>query len=295
MQTVHVKKYAEVFTEGIAEVVQGDDDFNAGAISTIKSFVNDTSILEEALGLGEGTETSNAYPAFLAQQSLDVTSFVGDSSQAETFSCDTKSAVITNYDEDDTIYFDKAVNNFSVSDTFNDFQVESSAENKLIIRDVRGKTMTFNTPNGTAYAYMAASSAEVDGKNSNGGNNFEILFGANDENSILRAGNAGSYLWGGVRGNDELFGGIEQDTFAYSYKGGNDTVQNAEGQDIIILNNISLSEITLAQINDSGVILQLSDGDSLNVNGTPSTFNLKVNDVTTTYRPDYQIKTWQEG
>ena len=55
-----------------------------------------------------------------------------------------------------------------------------------------------------------------------------------------------------------------------------------------------MSEITLAQITDSGVILQFTDGGSLNINGTPSTFNVKNDDVTTTYRPDYQNKIWTQ-
>ena len=290
------KGMPQFFTEGIAEVVQGDDDYNSEMIDTIKSFVSDPSILQEALGLGEGTGTFNAYPAgdmfirFIAKQSLDVTPIVGDSSQAETFSCTTTSAVITNYDEDDTIYFDKAVENFSISDTFNDFQVEGTEENKLVVRDARGKTITFNTPSGTAYAYMAASSSEIDGNNFNGGKNFEILFGANYEDNTIRAGNGGSYLWGGNYGNDEFFGGTGQDTFAYSFRSGNDTVQNAESQDIIRINNTTLEQISLAQITDGGVNLQFVDGGTLNVNGTPTTFVLSSENKI--YHADYQNKTW---
>ncbi len=294
------KGMPEFFTEGIAEVVQGDDDYNSESVDTIQSFVADPSILEAALGLGEGTGTPDAYPAgdmfmrFIAKQSLDLTSIVGDSTQAQTFSYDTKSAVITNYTESDKINFNQNVGGYSISKTFDDFQVEGTEQNKLIIRDARGKFMTFETPNGTAYAYMAANSTEVDGKNFGDGNNYEVIFGSNYENDIIRAGNGGSYLWGGLQGNDELFGGNGVDTFAYAYYGGNDTIQNAESQDNIRLNSITLDMISSAQINDNGVNLQFTDGGSLNISGQAGTFLLENEDTVTSYTADYQNKTWSQ-
>ncbi|MBQ7198622.1 MAG: hypothetical protein IJS29_05105, partial [Selenomonadaceae bacterium] len=47
--------------------------------------------------------------------------FVGDSSQTENFRYDTKGAVITNYGEEDAIYFDKDVDTYSISTYLNDF------------------------------------------------------------------------------------------------------------------------------------------------------------------------------
>ena len=288
----------QFFTEGIAEVVQGVDDYVSGRVEYIKSFVSDPSTLEEALGLGQGTGTSNAYPAgtmfmrFLAKQSLDVTAMVGDSSQAENFSYDTKSAVITNYSEYDTINFKNDVDDFSISKTFNDFQIESS-DGLLAVRDVRGKLMTFNNSQiGTAYAYMAPDSTEVNGNNFGNGIDYEVLFGANYENNTIRAGNAGSYLWGGIRGNDVLFGGNGVDTFAYSFNGGNDVVQNAESQDRVLFNDITIDQLSAAQINDSGVYLKFTDGGTLTVNGKVSTFLVKNDEGNVTVRPDYESKTW---
>ena len=185
--------------------------------------------LEEALSFAEGTGNSDSYPAgdmfmrYLAQQSLGISQFVGDSSQTENFRYDTKGAVITNYGEEDAIYFDKDVDTYSISTHLNDFQIESpTGDTKydlsmLVLRDVRGKLMTFETPNGTTYAYMAPDSNEVNGNNFGDGNNYEILFGANYANDTIRAGNGGSYLWGGLQGNDEIFGGNGVDTFVYGF------------------------------------------------------------------------------
>ncbi len=299
------KNMPQFFTEGIADLVQGDDDDNSENIYKMKRFVEDTDRLETALSFAEGTGNSDSYPAgymflrYLAQQSLGISQFVGDSSQTENFRYDTKGAVITNYGEEDTIYFDKDVDTYSISTNLNDFQIESpTGETKydlsmLILRDVRGKLMTFETPNGTAYAYMAPDSNEVNGNNFGDGNKFEVIFGANYENDTIRAGNGGSYLWGGLQGNDEFFGGNGVDTFVYTYQSGNDTVYNAESQDLVILNDMTLDQISSAQINDSGVNLQFTDGGSLTVNGTPSTFVVRDSD-TATYRADFQTKTWRQ-
>ena len=164
------------------------------------------------------------------------------------------------------------------------------------MRDVRGKFITFNTPTGNVYAYMAQNSTELDGRNFGGGSNFEILFGSDYQNDIIRAGNAGSILWGGNQGNDELFGGAGQDTFNYWYDNGNDSVQNAESQDIIFLRSMSLDRISYAQINDGGVNLGFTDGGSLNIFGSPSTFRLEdTAGNVTTYNADYQNKSWSQA
>ncbi len=94
----------------------------------------------------------------------------------------------------------------------------------MIVRDARGKLITLNTSTGTLYAYMSPTAGEVDGRNFNGGANYEIIFGANYADNTLRAGNGGSELWGGNRGNDTLFGGTGADSFNYYFDGGNDTI-----------------------------------------------------------------------
>ena len=231
---------------------------------------------------------------FIAKQNLDVTPLIGDSSQAETFNYDTKSAVITNYDENDSINFNKDVEDYSISDAFNDFQIESENDGILAVRDARGKLMTLNTPSGTEYAFMAPNSTDLDGRNINGGNNFEILFGTNYENDIVRAGNAGSYLWGGLRGNDELFGGAGQDTFVYKFNDDHDNFQNVESQDVINFGDMTLDKISGAMFTDYGSYFRFTDGGSLIINGQPSTFVVKNDSNATTYRADYQNKMWVE-
>ena len=291
----------QFFTEGIAEVVHGAEDC-LGRSDDIVTLVNDSDTLIENLNFGEGTGAQYAYPAgymfmrFLAHQNLNTTSIIGDPSQAQNFDYYGNNEVITNYSDADTVNYQagftevKTPGNLDSSAMHDDLTVEAQDGNKLILRDVRGKFMTFNTSGGNVYAYMAKSSTELDGNNFSNGNNYEILFGTNYENDILRAGNGGSQLWGGISGNDELFGGNGQDNFIYNYNDGNDIIHNAESQDVVSLREISIDDIAFAQINDNGVNLRFTDGGTLIIDGQPSTFIVENK----TYGADYQNKTWSQ-
>ncbi|MBR5912838.1 MAG: hypothetical protein IKZ58_00525 [Selenomonadaceae bacterium] len=290
----------QFFTEGIADLVQGDDDYNSGARDDIKMLVNDSDTLSKALNFESGTGGDYAYTAgdmlmrFIAKQSLNTTAIVGDPNQAQTFDYNGNDEVITNYTEDDTINYNANFVDAGISTSLNDLCIFSDEETGINIRDVRGKLVTFNTSVGNAYAHMSANAGEVDGKNFYDGNNYEILFGANYENNVIRAGNAGSYLWGGLRGNDELFGGTGADTFNYSFDGGKDTIHNAESQDSVILRDITLDAISSVQFTDNGVNAAFTDGGTLNIEGQPSHFSIKYENTTTNYRADYQNKIFIE-
>ncbi|MBQ6975086.1 MAG: hypothetical protein IJQ16_00850, partial [Selenomonadaceae bacterium] len=53
----------QFFTEGIADLVQGDDDYNSGQRDIMINLVNNPNTLSEALKLLPGTGTNEAYPA----------------------------------------------------------------------------------------------------------------------------------------------------------------------------------------------------------------------------------------
>ncbi|MBQ9486424.1 MAG: hypothetical protein IJU91_01290, partial [Selenomonadaceae bacterium] len=172
----------QFFTEGIAEIVEGDDDYNSDQRENVITLVNNSDTLKAALNFEEGTGAKYAYPAghmllrFMAKQSLDVTPLVGDNSQPQTYSYSTPDAVITNYKESDSVNYSKYIGDAWTTDTLNDLVIKennSNDTNLLILRDVRGKLVTLNTPGGNAYAYMAPNATEVNGNNFSGGNNFE--------------------------------------------------------------------------------------------------------------------------
>ena len=317
-EMVHAVMYAtgtfkkgmpQFFTEGVADLVQGDDDDNAEQLTRIPTLVNNPDTLADALSFAEGTGSTYAYPAgdmflrYLAKQSLNVTPMIGNSSQAQTFSYNTADGVVSGYKDGDVINYNMtegaALRKSDTTRNINDFLLTEytanfQSSNYLIVRDARGKLITLNTSAGIQYAYMSPTAGEVDGRNFNGGANYQFIFGANYADNTLRAGNGGSELWGGNRGNDTLFGGTGADSFNYYFDGGNDTIYNAESQDGVFLGNMTLDKISAAQITDNGVNLTFTDGGTLNISGQAGYFVLENNDTFTTYKADYQNKTWSQ-
>ncbi|MBQ9487562.1 MAG: hypothetical protein IJU91_07170 [Selenomonadaceae bacterium] len=304
--TLKLSGMPKFFIEGVADLIQGDDDFNAEHTAEIRYFFQNSDTLVQALSYDESNGSSysagDAYLRFIAKAAADTNIFVGtDENKNQTINFDGNTTIITNYDESNTINYATNFVAAGLSDTFNDFIALSSTEteegtqaNPLIIRDVRGKTISFANPDGgRAYAYMAENAGEINGEDFGDGNQLNILFGADNVNNVIRAGNGGSQLWGGYLGDDELYGGAGVDTFIYDINGGNDTVHNAESQDIVLLRNVNLSQISSAQITDNGVNLSFTYGGSLNILGQPSTFQLEQSDVS--YTVDYQNKTWNNA
>ena len=296
----------QFFTEGVADLVQGDDDYNSEQRQNMITLVNNSDTLVAALELKPGTGSNYAYPAgdmllrYLAKQSLNVTPMIGDSTQPVTFSYSTYDGVISGYKEGDIINYNLTDNSPLLAATeFNNdlYIVEYTSDfqnyDELVIRDARGKFITLNMNGSNAYAFAAKSSSAINGNDFSNGNNYEILFGANYENNIIRAGNGGSQLWGGVRGNDELFGGNGADRFIYNFGDGNDNISNTENQDSVLLGNTLIEQISGAQILDNGVYLTFTDGGSLNISGQIGTFIVEKDDKFTFYSADYQNKTWK--
>ncbi len=304
--TLKLSGMPKFFIEGVADLIQGDDDFNSEHTAEIRYFFQNSDTLVKALSYDESNSScysaGDAYLRFIAKAAADTNIFVGtDENKNQTINFDGNTTIITNYDESNTINYATNFVAAGLSDTFNDFIALSSTEteegtqaNPLIIRDVRGKTISFANPDGgRAYAYMAEDAGEINGEDFGDGNQLNILFGADNVNNVIRAGNGGSQLWGGYLGDDELYGGAGVDRFIYDINGGNDTVHNAESQDIVLLRNVDLSQISSAQITDNGVNLSFTYGGSLNILGQPSTFQLEQSDVS--YTADYQNKTWNNA
>ena len=295
----------QFFYEGVADLIQGDDDYNAGhtnAIdSTIKTFFENPDTLKNALSNSPNKNTVAYYPAgdiylrYLAKNASEVNIFVGtDENKNQSINFDGNNTIITNYDESNTINYNTDFSMATTVSNYNDFAALNRNENAVLIRDVRGKMMNFaNDAGGKAYAYMADAPGEVDGRNFDDGNSFEVIFGVNNKDNVIRAGNGGSYLWGGFLSNDELYGGAGVDKFVYDIKGGNDTVHDAESQDFVVLKNVDLTQITSAQILDNGVNLSFTYGGTLKVEGTPTNFVLENSGAT--YTADYQNKTWNSN
>ena len=186
-EMVHAAMYAsgtlkdigmpQFFIEGVADLIQGDDDYNAAQTSHLRNIVNDSDTFIKALNFEEAGG-SNAYSAgdmllrYMAKQASDTTIFVGDeSSKNQTIDYNGGDMIITDYDESNTINYNA---NFQTAGLktlcFNDMAINSGDNKELTLRDIRGKLINFTSQAGEAYAYMAANSTEIDGRNLGDGN-----------------------------------------------------------------------------------------------------------------------------
>ena len=288
------------FGEGVADLVQGDNDYNSESTDKIKNLISDSDTFIASTNLDE-SGGGNDYPAgvmvlrFMAKQAEDTTIFVGDdSTKGQTINLTDNNSIITDYDESNLINYDATYRTAYVPpENADDFWVVTKESKAMIFREARDKLISFSTIYGDAYAYMAKDSTEINGSNISDGNQYEILFGANYANNVIRAGNGGSLLWGGYLGDDELYGGSGADTFVYDIDGGNDTVHDAQEQDTILLRETSLDQITRADFTDNGVELSFTYGGTLTVEGQPKNFVLE--DSEAVYTADYQNKSWTEA
>ncbi|MBR2520395.1 MAG: hypothetical protein IKE46_11525 [Selenomonadaceae bacterium] len=106
------------------------------------------------------------------------------------------------------------------------------------------------------------------------GSNAKAELGGNNSDNAIYAGTGDASLWGGDGGNDLLVGGAGKNTFFYNFGNGNDAIEGVEDGDVIDLTNITLAEISEANISDSGVELKFTDGGSLTVNSTAGEYKV---------------------
>ena len=128
----------------------------------------------------------------------------------------------------------------------------------------------------------------IDARNSQGTNK---LIGNSDNNQIFAS--SGDYLWGGVGGNDELFGsGTGDNTFYFGVNEGNTIVYNSTSNDTINLYNVYLSDIVSASEVDDNFVLTMTNGESLTILGQDGASNFILAD-NSEYVYNRDTHTWQ--
>lgn len=281
----------EFFSEGVAELVHGLDDYDANRRGSIYGLANSYEELSAAMLLEKGTGTSERYTSgymflrYLCQQSLENYVQVGNDSTPMDFNYDGGTSIISKYKSDDVIHCSTNFTGFHVSD---DDLILSASNGQLYLRSIRDQLVNIADSSGniTALAYLDDEGGVVDYSDYD---SFEMIAGANDNSNIISVGDGGSAIWGGNGyADDTLIGGDGADTFYYTGGNGSDAVQNAEANDAVSLFNMTMAQIVGAEITDSGVNLAFSDGGSLTVSGQAGKFNLNEQ----TYYADYQNKTW---
>ncbi len=260
----------EFFTEGVAELIHGVDDYNGTRTLDLLELAADPNRLAAAVPFAEGTGTPDAYPGgymfmrYLLHQSLPTQVVIGNGTTPQVFGYAGGEEVISGAANGSQVNLASNVGFRATSTSGNDLIVSMTTGN-LFVRDARGKLLNFANESGrvVSRAYMSAAAGTVDGRGLSG---YEFIAGADNVNNVLIAGDGGCQLWGGANGTDELFGGNGSDNFVAGVGCGNDTIHNAAANDRINL-SATLDQITGANVDANGVALNFSDGSSLAVAG----------------------------
>ncbi|MBR2518565.1 MAG: hypothetical protein IKE46_02075 [Selenomonadaceae bacterium] len=269
----------EFVTEGLAELIHGVDDYSGLRTTAMLELAADSERLAAAVPFKEGTMTHDAYPAgymfmrYLLHQSLPTNVVIGNGATPDLFTYTGGEEVLSNSASGSQINFGAGIDISSGSIAGDDLFLSTTA-GTLIIRDTRNKILNFADSTGTVKtrSYFAGTAGTVDGR---AFGEREVIYGADNANNEIYAGNGGSQLWGGDYGNDYLFGGSGVDEFIAGVGCGNDVIGNANSSDVINLVATTLSQITGANVNSNGVALNFSDGSSLTVAGeVNATFKL---------------------
>ncbi len=261
----------EFFTEGVAELVHGLDDYDGNYSDLVLNLASNPTYLANSLPFTEGTGTSEAYPAgymflrYLCRQSLNMNVLIGNGVSPETFGYAGGEEIISGLAAGSQINLNAGIGLYGVTADSGDMTVATSA-GQVIVRDARDKLITLADFVGTPIerAYFASVAGIVDGR---GFTEVAILHGADFASNEIHAGDGGCQLWGGSYGDDLLFGGAGADEFITGVACGNDLIYNAGAGDTINLANTRLDQLLASTITADGVVLQLTDGSAVGVVG----------------------------
>ena len=194
---------------------------------------------------------------------------------------------IQNYVSEEILSFDAICTGFNFSE--NDLIIYA-AEGSVRITEAKNKWINIAGANGKtdAQIYFLSNDNEgaIDGRE--GYEVFKLIKGADNVANQIYAGTGGSSLYGGIGGNDELYGNSNYDEFVYNYGDGQDNIFNAGTEDVVNLNSMNLAQFSGAAFTDNGLSFQFTDGGSLNINGQAGTFILSGQRLGV----DYQNKTF---
>ncbi|MBQ7199106.1 MAG: hypothetical protein IJS29_07575 [Selenomonadaceae bacterium] len=170
------------------------------------------------------------------------------------------------------------ITNFTTGDTVNygaeDYQGFSfynenniilyTSEGTLNIENSLGEVVELADGNGNfvCHVFRAAGEGEIDGRLVSG---YEVIGGANHQSNVIRAGNEGSSIFGGLGGYDTLIGGDGADCFMAGMNAGIDEIFNAYSNDYVNLMDTSLSDITGLSITAGATKITMASGAELTV------------------------------
>ena len=121
-------------------------------------------------------------------------------------------------------------------------------------------------------------------------NGHNTLVG-NDLDNVIYGGTGTNSVWGGAgTSSDTLVGGTGQNTFFFGNNNGADTVTGARDGDIVDMTTVTEAQIADTQIDADKVIINLTDGSSLEVQSNAN-IEYRLADGST-YKADHDSGTW---
>ncbi len=264
----------EFFTEGVAELVHGLDDFDSNDTEAVAALAQDSARLTQALAFQSGTGTKDAYPGgymflrYLCHQSLPTQVDYGTTGAPEQFYYIGGEEVLSGVASGSQVNAANGVQLTNANMAGDDLFVTSNA-GTLIIRDAGGKLINFAGEDGNVAARFFAATEEgtIDGRILNG---YQIIQGANFLSNEIYAGSGGSRLWGGSYGSDYLHGGAGVDEFIAGVGCGHDNIFGAFTEDRINLAATTLSQIASVNVigsvsGECDIFMNFTDGSSTTV------------------------------
>jgi len=264
----------EFFTEGVAELVHGVDDFDSNDTEAVAALAQDSARLTQALAFKSGTGTNDAYPAgcmflrYLCHQSLPTQVDYGTTGTPEQFYYIGGEEVLSGVASGSQVNVANGIQLTNANTAGDDLFVTSNA-GTLIIRDAGGKLINFAGEDGNVAARFFAATEEgtIDGRILNG---YQIIQGASFLSNEIYAGSGGSRLWGGSYGSDYLHGGAGVDEFIAGVGCGHDNIFGAFTEDRINLAATTLSQIASVNVigsvsGECDIFMNFTDGSSTTV------------------------------
>ena len=184
------------FFEGVADLINGDDDYNAGYNNeidqSIKKFFENPDTLTDALSDNPSMAGIAYYPAgsiylrSLAKMASGTTIFVGtDENKNRSINFDGNITIVTNYDESNTINYNTDFIRANIAGNYNDFAALKSDDEILMIRAGNGGSMLWGGYCGNNELYGGAG-ADTFIYDINGGN--DKVYNAESQDNVLLRG-----------------------------------------------------------------------------------------------------------
>ena len=270
-------KYYKVIEGGYKLVGSDDYDDKSNGTTTINN-TNNTTINVTNTNIDNSTNITNNTTVYN-------TEIVNNNNFTYTYVYNGGDKIINNYVEGELINLTDFA---GINLDENNFYILSNS-GSLQVQNVRGKFVDYSYGGGDpiAYSYLGNGGGVIDGRAKNG--RLGVMAGGNYSDNQIYAGSGGSSLWGGMGGNDTLTGNIGYDEIFYVMGSGNDVIQNVDGNDVVNLLGVSLSQITYASIEDSKISADFADGGHLEIKSSAAV-GFKVEGVT--YAANRADKTW---